>query len=309
MRPQLLDRLILPVLIPLGILAVIAFILITMSRILLAVGTEAATPVALTIALAILLTAVYLAGNTPSRGTLRALVGIPVVLLAIGGVWGQMEWNDKKGAHGEEEGVPGQITVSADNLEFDTKELHLIVGQNTIHFENADSERHNISIYRTPQAQDVLFEGEIIAGGATIDYTFTLNQPGRNYFQCDVHPAMNGEAIVEVAPVRVTADNLQFNTQQLSLVTGPNTVHLDNRDTERHNISIYRTSQAQDVLFEGAIIAGGATIDYTFTLPQPGDFYFQCDLHPTMNGTARVIAGGPPPGGGGPPPGASPSTR
>jgi plastocyanin len=40
--------------------------------------------------------------------------------------------------------------------------------------------------------------GEIITGPATINYTFTApSEPGTYYFQCDVHPSMNGDFIVE----------------------------------------------------------------------------------------------------------------
>ncbi len=40
--------------------------------------------------------------------------------------------------------------------------------------------------------------GEIITGPAETTYTFTApSEPGTYYFQCDVHPSMNGDFIVE----------------------------------------------------------------------------------------------------------------
>jgi plastocyanin len=35
-------------------------------------------------------------------------------------------------------------------------------------------------------------------------------------------------------------------------------------------------------------VTGRKTIDYTFTSPGPGTYYFRCDAHPDMNGTFYV---------------------
>src|SRR5438876_284552 len=102
MRPQLLDRLILPLAIPVAIAVTIAFILIGMSRILLAMPKDLAPPVALTVALVVLLASAYLATHPVSRETLRVFIAIPVLFLAVGGVLGQMRWNDKQNEHGAE---------------------------------------------------------------------------------------------------------------------------------------------------------------------------------------------------------------
>ena len=40
--------------------------------------------------------------------------------------------------------------------------------------------------------------------------------------------------------------------------------------------------------FKGDIIAGPAELIYHFTTPAAGEYYFQCDVHPNMNGKAKV---------------------
>lgn len=101
------------------------------------------------------------------------------------------------GGGGEETGG-GAITVTAAGTAFDTNELTLAAeGDSAIHFVNEDTVPHNISVYEDDSAENTIFEGELITDDET-DYTVPgPGQPGEAYFQCDVHPAMNGSVTFE----------------------------------------------------------------------------------------------------------------
>jgi plastocyanin len=67
-------------------------------------------------------------------------------------------------------------------------------------------------------------------------------------------------------------------------------VHFENRDVSsvRHNIAVYENEKATEAIFQGEIISGGTSVDYEFKAPAQGEYFFQCDVHPGMNGTVLV---------------------
>jgi len=90
------------------------------------------------------------------------------------------------------------VSVTAEGIKFDTKEITLPAGQETkIAFDNRDAGTpHNIAIYSDPSKSTAVFQGEIVTGPTTTTYTVPPLQPGTYYFQCDVHPAMSGTLVV-----------------------------------------------------------------------------------------------------------------
>lgn len=93
----------------------------------------------------------------------------------------------------------GAISVSANNLEFDTDRIEAPAGETiVIEFTNHESAPHNIAIYTDESRQEQLFEGEIISGpDASVTYEIPAMEAGEYYFLCSVHPEMNGAFIVE----------------------------------------------------------------------------------------------------------------
>lgn len=100
-------------------------------------------------------------------------------------------------------------------------------------------------------------------------------------------PAAGGQAVT----VNISALNYRFDKSNITVPAGANvTMVFDNKDAVPHNVAIYTTPAATEVIFKGEIITGPKTITYNFTAPAtPGDYFFRCDVHPTvMTGTFTV---------------------
>jgi plastocyanin len=322
-RPALRDRLVMPILLPLGILAVIAATLFGFSRILLSLTPTAATVTAIVVATGVVVTASVAAGRKQVRlSTLGAMLGVTagVAMLAGGvalAVVGETE---------EEPGGGGQkpvVTLAAANIAFEPTSLTVPAGEAfTLRFHNEDANtQHNVQIFDDPEFGGTpLFSGALITGVRQTDYEVAPLEAGAYFFHCEVHPTMTGKMqAVPSGPggpggpggtgpggpgggVTVAAQNIAFDTSTIQLEPVPTTITFENRDAGvQHNIAIYSDSSLGDELFNGELVTGPTTVDYAVPALQPGEHYFQCNVHPNMNGSVVVSdAGGG--GGGGPPP-------
>jgi plastocyanin len=97
------------------------------------------------------------------------------------------------------------------------------------------------------------------------------------------------------AALTVVAKSLSFDKRSLSAAAGSQvTVTIDNQDAGvSHNIAFYKskasTSQPLAPGAKGNLLLGPAKENVTFTAPLPGNYYFQCDVHPDqMNGSFVV---------------------
>jgi plastocyanin len=193
----------LPLLIPLGALAVIAVITIGMSQILLNVPKEIAVVIAVAVAANILIACTIIALRPQeTRRTWVELVIVATYPLIVGLVIAQIGIGEGEasGPAPSEASAGGANTVSAQNVQFDTDSIELTAGEETtLTFVNDDSSstQHNISIYANEDAERNLFEGQIIPGGQEVEYAIPPLRRGEYYFQCDVHPNMNGTVTVQ----------------------------------------------------------------------------------------------------------------
>ncbi len=101
--------------------------------------------------------------------------------------------------------------------------------------------------------------------------------------------------------VSVTASGIAFDTNCIEVPAWqPFTIAFDNKDAGiPHNIAIYPSSTQltpADALFQGEIVTGPTTTQYKVSALDAGTYYFHCDVHPTMNGTFKVVTSS---GGGG----------
>ena len=197
----------LPIVIPIGGLVLIGLITVGVSRILLSVPKEAAVVLALS-----------LAGNVLIAGTILALkpqesrwswaelivvasyplvIGIVIANLGLGSGVHAGEEPSKSGGVGA---TGGELNVEAANVAFTSATIELPADEEaSLNFANDDaaSVSHNIAIYEDDSAKKVLFQGEVIPGDEQITYSIPPLKKGEYYFQCDVHPGMNGAVIVE----------------------------------------------------------------------------------------------------------------
>jgi plastocyanin len=94
--------------------------------------------------------------------------------------------------------VDGVLTITATSHRFDAACLALPAGEAvTIRLVNDDTEPHNVAIYTDSGKGTELFLGDVIQGGETIDYDIDPLDAGTQYFDCTVHPDMNGSVVDE----------------------------------------------------------------------------------------------------------------
>jgi plastocyanin len=324
-KPTTRDRLVLPILLPVGILVVIALALWGFSRILLDVHGAGATTVALVVAGGIVVIAAIAAARPQVRGsTIAAMAGATagIAMLAGGIALAVIVGGEEEG--GEGPGPGGVVALVAQDIAFDPTTLAVPAEQPfTIAFDNRDAGiQHNVQIFDNAEhSGTALLDGELITGPAQVDYPVEPLAAGTYYFLCVVHPNMTGEIDAAegggegggggegAGAVPVSALNVAFDTDSIALpADAPSTIAFDNQDAGvQHNISIYSTPELAELLFQGELVTGPDSIDYAVPPLPAGEYYFHCDVHPNMNG-AVVVDGaegeeptgeGPEPTGGG----------
>jgi len=91
---------------------------------------------------------------------------------------------------------PNAPALLAHGLKFDKDELDVPSGQAfDLVLNNEDGVPHNIAIYADDGHTQVIFRGDLESTGIHV-YHVPAIVPGTYYFQCDVHPAMNGIVVV-----------------------------------------------------------------------------------------------------------------
>lgn len=102
----------------------------------------------------------------------------------------------------------------------------------------------------------------------------------------------NGERTTQEAgdgSLTLAASSVQFGMNRLE-VPADEEVELtfqNNAGSDMpHNVAIYTNDSASEEIFVGDEITGGQETTYTIPATPAGDFYFRCDIHPSMEGTA-----------------------
>lgn len=90
--------------------------------------------------------------------------------------------------------------------------------------------------------------------------------------------------------IRIVAEQIKFDLAELSVPANtPFRIVFENRDAGvPHNVAIYEGQAGGPGLFKGEIFNGVETRTYEVPGLPAGNHYFQCDVHPSMNGTVRV---------------------
>lgn len=90
--------------------------------------------------------------------------------------------------------------------------------------------------------------------------------------------------------IRISAQNILFDLSEFSVPADtPFQIVFENLDAGvPHNVAIYEGQAGGPTLFKGEIFNGIETRTYDVPGLPAGDHYFQCDVHPSMNGTVKV---------------------
>jgi plastocyanin len=125
---------------------------------------------------------------------LGALLPLVLMLAACGG--GDADGTD--GGGGATVAVTdGVVEISADDLAFDAGTITATAGEPfTVVLTNLESQPHNFAVYTTEGGDEIAI-GDVINEGETSELQVEGLTAGTYYFQCDVHPEMNGSIVVE----------------------------------------------------------------------------------------------------------------
>ncbi len=92
----------------------------------------------------------------------------------------------------------GVITLSARDIQFSAPCMVANAGEAfTIRFTNEEAVPHDVTVYSDSSKGNEIMRGEIITGpDKSIDYDVEAQDAGEYYFNCTVHPAMDGALYV-----------------------------------------------------------------------------------------------------------------
>ncbi|HVD69633.1 MAG TPA: cupredoxin domain-containing protein [Actinomycetota bacterium] len=306
------QSLLLPILLPVGILALIALVLYGFSRILLNITSTAATVVACIAAVAVVGLATFVASRprVGASSLFSVVGGVAGVAMLVGGLALLAAPPAEEGEGGGTEGpvVTLAAPAGASANGFSTNKLSVPSEEAfTIEFDNEEAGvQHNVVIFDGKDEEaPALFTGEVVIGPKTTPYSVDALPEGNYFFHCEIHPTtMTGEVIAKpgsgggpsgdqgggAGSPTIAAQGTAFNTSELAFkAETPTPLVFDNQDdaavTGPHNLSIYDGDAA---LFTGDLINGPQQVTYDIPALKPGEYQFHCDVHPDMAGTVTV---------------------
>lgn len=189
------ERVVTPASLPVLALVGIAFVVVSFSRILLAIPQNASTALAIAAAAGVFVVAMVISSRSripgPALAGLLTVVGLAVV---IGGVVAAS--NGER----EVEHAPAVTTVSevAKGTAFVKKRLTVEGESVTIQFRNEDADIiHNIAVYTDETAKEAVYFGRDVQSLGKATYVFRA-EPGTYFYRCEFHAQqMTGTLTVE----------------------------------------------------------------------------------------------------------------
>lgn len=204
MNTEFRNRAFLPVVIPIALLLGIGVLVGSFALILLYTTREVALVLATVAAAGILLAISLAASQEKLDGVKKAVIGLagafPIIAGAVVAITQPVDASLLNINRQPHEVLPeANVTVAAENSQsFTVTEMTLPAETEVgVVFDNQEAGvPHNWSMY-TEQGGEAIVNGEVITGPATTDVVFETPAAGEYYFQCDVHPNMNGIVTVE----------------------------------------------------------------------------------------------------------------
>jgi plastocyanin len=291
------ESLLLPIVIPLGALAVIGAVLYGFSRILLGISHTAATVTACVVAVTIMVTAAIVAGQRRvGPSAIGSMLGVVTGVALMTGSLAFLIVGPQK-----EEVPPAVVTLvagpKASSEGFEQTSLAVPADAPIdLEFDNQETGvQHNVVIFREDPAkspdQQPLFDGRLTTGPSKTTYKVAPLSEGSYFFHCEVHPATMTGTITATAGgaapgPTVVAKDLAFDTKEIDL---PRRRRRPSPSTTRTRASRTTSTSSPTSPWRRACSTartwwGPAKETYTVPPLDAGTYYFHCDTHPTMNG-------------------------
>jgi plastocyanin len=202
-------RVVLPIVIPLGVLAFALLVIYGLSRVYLEIGGDGAVALAAGLAIAVLIVSFFLALNPRAPGwMIGGILALATVALIGGTIWALAEEDETtvaehvSGENGEPTPTPdgggdgggGAIAVSMGDNTFDPDEITVAPGA-AVSFDvtNDGTAIHNMRIAGADgeynSDDDAVSDPDVMPGGSegTVEWT-APDAAGEIKFQCDFHP-------------------------------------------------------------------------------------------------------------------------
>ncbi len=133
----------------------------------------------------------------PVRGTLLALAA-SALLLAACSSGSSSSPSSSAAATCATADASGAVTLSAKNIAFDASCIQVPAGKAfTITFTNNDTAPHDVAIYNDSGKSTEIFRGDPVDPGKSTTYNVPALQAGEHYFECTIHPNMNGKVVAQ----------------------------------------------------------------------------------------------------------------
>src|SRR5688572_18177580 len=288
------DRVLIPTLVPLAAIAVIAVIVLNVSRVLIALeersGPNTVTALATVLSSGILFGFAWFASRDAesSTGSLT-LLSVGGLLVLVAGYFGAEaihETEEEERAHAAEEVVEPDLKVEAFDIGWRQTELKIGPGKVAIEVVNTGATAHTF-----------LFDGltgpklAVSSGGSTDIGQYDVT-PGTYTYYCDIpghrQAGMEGKLVVDAAgpapgsgggggggggaPIAIDGADLKFTPKDVTAPAGPVAITLKNVGAIQHNLVIEGHPE-----FKKLDVAPGGSATGTFDA-KPGTYVLYCDV-------------------------------
>lgn len=295
------DRVLIPTLVPLGAMAIIAVIVLNISRLLLALeeesGPETVTALAVILSSGILFGFTWFSSKGEEKSTSSiALMSLAGIMVLIAGFFGaefinENEEEERTRAAAEAEASAPDLTVHAIDINWKEKELKIGPGTVGIEMVNEGSIAHTFVLEGVTSGRKLSTPGSGSKDVAKFELT-----PGSYVYFCDVpghrQGGMEGTLVVDPsgpapgsgggggggggaaagAPVNIEGADIKFNPREGSVPAGPVAITLKNVGAIQHNLVVQ-----EDPAFKKLDVAPGQSATGTLQA-KPGTYTLFCDL-------------------------------
>jgi plastocyanin len=296
---ELWNRVLLPLLVPLGAMAIIAVVVLNISRLLLALeeesGPHTVTAVAIIVASGILFGFAWFSskGDEARSSSSLALMSVAGIMVLIAGFFGAEfihEGEQEEAAKKKEEATQNapNLVVDAFDLGFREKELKTGPGKQRIQEINTGATAHTLVIEGVTSGRKLSVPGNGSKDTAEFDLpagTFT--------YYCDIaghrQAGMEGKLIVDAAtpipgggggggggggtPIEIDGADLSFAPKEVTAPAGPVSITLKNIGKIHHTLVI---DGAAD--FKKLEADPGQAPSETWKDAKPGEYVLYCDV-------------------------------